>query len=148
MIGIDDPQQLRSELGSISYDFMQVQIAHRLQLTLRRGDVVMRYGDGELVLISDAKTVVEARSHAERLLRQVCAEPMELGNQRLEVGISIAVLDYEPAFGGAHEFLRRARGTLFEAQARGRRQILVGTRSTTAPPPPDSTGDPRSAPAS
>ncbi len=141
VIGMDGPQRLRSELGSISYDFMQVQIAHRLQLTLRRGDMVMRYKDGEFVLITDAKTVVDARSHAERLLRQVCAEPMEVGNRSLEVGISIAILEYEPAYGGAHEFLRRARGALFEAQARGRRQILVGTASTTAPALPPSSGD-------
>ncbi len=150
MIGIDEPAKLRSELGSISYDFMQVQVAHRLQLTLRRSDVVMRYGDGELVLISDAKTVVEARSHAERLIRQVCAEPLELGNRRLSISLSVAILDYEPAFGGANEFLRRARGTLFEAQGRGRRQILVGTASSASalPPAPDAAADPRSASAS
>ncbi len=146
MIGIDDPQKLRAELGSISYDFMQVQIAHRLQLTLRRKDVVMRYGDGEFVLISDAKNVVEARSHAERLMRQVCAEALELGNQRMAISISIAILDYEPAFGGASEFLRRARGGLFEAQARGRRQLLVGSAASTsvAPPGHDSAADPQS----
>ncbi len=138
MIGIDGPKRLRSELGSISYDFMQVQIAHRLQLTLRRKDVVMRYGDGEFVLISDAKTVAEARSHAERLLRQVCAEQLELGNQSLQISVSIAILDYEPSFGGAHEFLRRARGALFQAQARGNRQLLVGSASSTAVAPPGS----------
>ncbi len=132
MIGIDDAMRLRSELGSVSYDFMQVQLAQRLQLTLRRGDVVMRYGDGEFVLLTDAKTAVDARSHAERLIREVCAEPLELGNRRREVGVSIAVLAYDSAIGGAHEFLRRAKGTLLEAQARGARQILLGTAAPEA----------------
>ncbi len=134
MIGIDDPQRLRSELGSLSYDFMQVQIAQRLQRTLRHGDVVMRYSDGELVLISGAKTTVEARSHAERLIRKVCAQPLELEGRRQEVRVSISVLAYDDAMGGAHELIRRAKGTLLEAQARGARQILVGT-SATGPAP-------------
>ncbi len=144
MIGIDDATGLRSELGSISYDFMQVQIAHRLQLTLRRGDVVMRYGDGEFVLITDAKTVACARSHAERLIREVCAASLELGDRSLEIGVSIAVLAYEHDAGdaraasGAHELLRRAKGTLLEAQARGSRQILVGSGSPGPIPLPDS----------
>ncbi len=146
MIGIDDAMGLRSEVGSISYDFMQVQIAQRLQLTLRSGDVVMRYGDGEFVLITDAKTVVNARSHAERLIREVCNAPLELGERRRKIGISIAVLAYDQALGSAHELLRRAKGTLLEAQARGDRQILVGTAGTV--PPPDSEAITQRVPAS
>ncbi len=144
MIGIDDAMGLRSELGSISYDFMQVQIAHRLQLTLRRGDVVMRYGDGEFVLITDAKTVACARSHAQRLIREVCGAPLKLGDRSFEIGVSIAVLAYDQDTGdthdisGAHELLRRAKGTLLEAQARGSRQILAGTGGHGPVPPPAS----------
>ena len=41
----------------------------------------MRYGDGEFVLITEAKTALEARCHAERLVREVCASPLELGNR-------------------------------------------------------------------
>ena len=145
MIGIDDTMELRTELGSLSYDFLQVQIAQRLQLALRRGDVVMRYGDGEFVLISDAKTVACARSHAERLIREVCRAPLELGDRSLELGISIAVLaydhdsDYAQTVSGTHELLRRAKGTLFEAQARGPRQILVSTGTGPVPVPDSET---------
>ncbi len=133
MIGVDDASRLRSVLGSVSYDFMQVQIAHRLQLALRSGDMVMRYGDGEFVLVTDAKTVADARSHAERLIRDVCAEPLELGDRRLKIGVSIAVLAYDQDtadthdVADAHELLRRAKGALLEAQARGPRQIQVGS---------------------
>ncbi len=138
MIGIDKALELRSELGSMSYDFMQVQIAQRLQLTLRSSDMVMRYGDGEFVLITDAKTVVSARSHAERLIREVCATPLKLGDHSREVGVSIAILAYDPEIGGAHELLRRAKGALLEVQARGCRQILVGNSSSGLISPPDS----------
>ncbi len=138
MIGIDNALELRSELGSMSYDFMQVQIAQRLQLTLRSSDMVMRYGDGEFVLITDAKTVVSARSHAERLIREVCTTPLKLGDHSREIGISIAILAYDPDIGSAHELLRRAKGALLEAQARGSRQILVGNSSSGLISLPDS----------
>ena len=62
----------------------------------------------------------------------------------LKIGVSIAVLAYDQDtgdahdIGDAHELLRRAKGTLLEAQARGPRQLLVGSTSPGLVPVPDS----------
>ncbi len=142
MIGIDRTHALRRKHGSASFDFILVQVAHRLQLSLRCGDVVMRYGDGEFLLISDAKTVEAAESHALRLMRTVCAEPLELGGKKLEVSLSVAVLPYHRDMGDAPEVIRRARHCLLEAQARGTRQILVGRPYAVGTPPPGCESEP------
>lgn len=127
MIGIDEPHSLRREHGSVAFDFMLVRIAQRLQLTLRQKDVVMRYGEGEFLLISDAKTAAAARSHAKRLMRTVCAEPLQMGSREVEVSLSIAVVPLDEEMDGAPDLIRRARHGLLEAQSKGERQILVAT---------------------
>ncbi|MEM7349393.1 MAG: diguanylate cyclase [Acidobacteriota bacterium] len=130
MIGLDDPLTLRQTHGAVSFDFILVQIAQRLHLTLRRGDVVMRYGAGEFLLISDAETTEQARSQAARLIRTVCAEPLELGGKQINISLSTGILAFRHQEGGAHELLRRARGGLVAAQARGERQIYVQPAET------------------
>ncbi len=125
MIGIDHPQTLRAVHGPVSYGFLLVQIAQRLRLTLRQNDVMMRYDEEGFVLIPEAKSLIQVRSLAERLIKTICGEPLEMGSQQLEPSISISMLQYQSDVGGANELIRQARQTLAEAQTRGEQQIGV-----------------------
>ena len=125
MMGVDHPLALAQEHGSVSFDFMLVQVAQRLQLALRHGDLVMRYGDGEFLLISDAGSTDQAESHAARLVRAVCAQPLTIAGSQVEIGLSVGILSYDGQTGNAQEFIRQARGCLLEAQARGEQQIQL-----------------------
>lgn len=130
MIGIDHPQTLRAVHGAVSYGFLLVQIAQRLRLTLRQNDVMMRYDEEGFVLIPEAKSLVQVRSLAERLIKTICGEPLEMGSQQLEPSISISMLQYQPEIGGANELIRLAHQTLTEAQTRGEKQIGVHLSSS------------------
>ncbi len=125
MVGLDHPLALAQEHGSVSFDFMLVQVAQRLQLALRHGDVVMRYSDGEFLLISDATSADQARSHASRLVRTVCAQPLAIGGSQVEISLSVGILAYDGETGDAQEILQQTRGCLLEAQAQGERQIQL-----------------------
>lgn len=125
MIGLDDASGLRATHGSLTYDYLLVQAAQRLQRTLRRSDVLMRYNDEAFLLMTDAKSIVEGRAIVERLIRVVCGEPIEMGSQRLRLGISAGILHYRPEMGGANELLQHAWKTLGKARRRGPRQIAV-----------------------
>ncbi len=130
MIGIDAPLTLRAVHGPVSYGFLLVQIAQRLRLTLRQNDVMMRYDDEGFLLIPEAKSMVQVRSLAERLIKTICGEPLEMGSQQIEPSISLALVQYQPEIGGANELIRLARQTLVETQTRGERQIGVHLPST------------------
>ncbi len=125
MIGIDHPQTLRAVHGPVSYGFLLVQIAQRLRLTLRQNDIMMRYDEEGFVLIPEAKSLVQVRSLAERLIKTIGGEPLEMGSQQLEPSISISMLQYQSEVGGANALIRLARQTLVEAQTRGEKQIGV-----------------------
>ncbi len=138
MIGIDGQQTLCEEHGSVAFDFILVQIAQRLHLTLRSGDSVMRYGEGQFLLITDAKSEAHARSHAERLQRDVCAQPFPVAGQQISISLSVAILQYRDEISGAPELIRLAKRGLREAQAKGERQIQVCSLSPVDLPPPGS----------
>lgn len=125
LLGIDRPEELRAAHGSVSYDFMLVQIAQKLRFTLRQNDVLMRYGTEGFLLIPDAKTLVEARGLGERLFKLICSEPVELGAQRLEASFSVAILSYKEEMNGANGLMRRGKELLAKAQSQGERQVEV-----------------------
>ena len=56
MIGIDHSRAIRQEHGSVLYDYLQVQVAQRLQLALHGRDILLRYGDEAFVLLTEAES--------------------------------------------------------------------------------------------
>lgn len=126
MIAIENPEKVRKRHGSVLYDYMLVQVAQRLQLTLRRHDVLMRYGDEAFVLLTCADTAEGARPHAQRLQQAVGATPLELGSQRFDPSLRIAIVAYDSEMHGANDLLRRALRLLMDAKAEERGQIVVG----------------------
>ena len=125
MIGIDHPDTIRQHHGSVLYDFMLVQVAQRLQLAQRRHDILMRYGDEAFVLLTDSRSAGEAHNHAERLQQAVSATPLELGSQRIDLTIRIAIVPYEASMQGANDLLRRSLRLLMEGGDEAVEQIVL-----------------------
>lgn len=132
MIGIDHPETVREEHGSVLYDYMLVQVAQRLQRALRHRDVLLRYGDEAFVLLTDADRDERARLHAERLVRSVCDEPLELGTQSVEPSVSIAILLYRPQMNGANELIRVTMKRLIAAQKTDEQCVVFGSEPAEA----------------
>ena len=125
MIGIDDPEEIRRVHGTLLYDFMLVQVAQRLQLSLRRHDVLMRYGD-EAFLLLTAATLGDARGQASRLRQAVCGTPIELGSRQVDLSIAIAIVPHTQKIRGANELVRRALRLLMEIRKGSLEQIVSG----------------------
>jgi diguanylate cyclase (GGDEF)-like protein len=125
MIAIERPEEVRRRHGSVLYDFMLVQVAQRLQLALRRRDVLMRYGDEAFVLLTSVASAPAAWSHAERLQKAVGVTPLELGAQSFDLRVRIAIVAYHPEMQGANDLLHQALRLLMDAEAEDREQIVL-----------------------
>lgn len=127
MMAIEGPGEIRRRHGSVLYDFMLVQVAQRLQLALRRHELLMRYGDEAFVLLTSVPSAQAARSHAERLQQAVSATSLELGTQHFNPSIRIAIVPYREEMHGANDLLRQTLRLLLDAEAEAKEQIVLSS---------------------
>lgn len=129
LVAIDRPTGLREEYGSVAYDYVLVQLAQRLKLTLRSRDVLLRYDHQSFVLLTDAASTSAAYHHARRLVDEVGAEEVVLGSRHIPVSISIAISLLHPTMEMGGDLLRRTQAVLDKARSWGIAQVAVDPRA-------------------
>ncbi|MCB2031085.1 MAG: GGDEF domain-containing protein, partial [Rhodoferax sp.] len=89
MLDLDGFKQVNDEYGHDTGDALLVEVAHRLQASLRSSDMVSRLGGDEfLVLSSGMKTETQVRELAEKLVKAL-ADPIVVAGHACQVGLTI-----------------------------------------------------------
>lgn len=91
-IELESQESLKAKSGSIAADFVLVQVAHRLKLSLRHRDVLLRYDTAAFVLLTDDDSAEHAYLHAQRLFGALGNDPVELGTKKLTPQIRIGIV--------------------------------------------------------
>lgn len=101
-------------------DQLLVKVAERLQNTLQGGDTLARLGGDEFVLLLGGLPDLQAcRYQLQRVLDTV-AQPVELGNIRIDISASIGVTLYPQDEQDPDTLLRHADQAMYQAKERGR----------------------------
>ncbi len=123
LVDLDRFKSINDSLGHLAGDEMLCQVAHRLQMHLRRSDTLARMGGDEFVLILQD---VDQRSDAERVLAKVQQEivrPMTVGGVEVQMSASIGVA-LCPADGReASVLLKHADAAMYHAKHAGRNTV-------------------------
>jgi diguanylate cyclase (GGDEF)-like protein/PAS domain S-box-containing protein len=108
-------------------DALLVEVAHRLRVCVRRGDVVARFGGDEFVILCEHPAGQPEMLHlANRLIAAVSA-PAELGTVNTEIGVSVGVAIGAGGRITVDTLLRDADAALYQAKEQGRgRAVLFG----------------------
>jgi diguanylate cyclase (GGDEF)-like protein len=118
-IDLDRFKVVNDSLGHAAGDDLLVQVAGRLQGSLRLGDTLGRFGGDEFVaLLEDLNSEPEALAVAERLLASL-SEPMCLGERQIIVTASAGVVLGNGTHLGPEECIREADVAMYRAKARG-----------------------------
>lgn len=126
MCDIDHFKRVNDTHGHAAGDRVLASVARALRTTLRDGDVVVRHGGEEFLVLVPGANVDVATRLAERLRSVVSAVPDdEVG--RVTVSIGVAVLDEAEA---PEALLARADAALYAAKQRGRDCVVVAASST------------------
>ncbi len=89
MLDLDGFKQVNDEFGHDTGDALLVEVARRLQASLRSSDMVSRLGGDEfLVLSSGMKTEAQVRELAEKLVKAL-ADPIVVAGHTCQVGLTI-----------------------------------------------------------
>lgn len=127
-IDVDRFKTINDSLGHQLGDELLRQIGGILSGEIRTEDVAARFGGDEFVIVLGdlGADRVAASTHAELVaekLRQICAEPLLLDEQPLQVTISIGVVLFPDDGSGVEELLKRADIAMYKAKEAGRNRI-------------------------
>lgn len=120
MTDVDHFKSINDEMGHLIGDRVLVEVARRLQGSLRSSDLVARYGGEEFCVILPGLDDSQAGEVAERLRTEICKTPMEGRQVSVSVGLS--------RWDGREEIsnlMDRADKALYQAKEGGRNQVVT-----------------------
>jgi diguanylate cyclase (GGDEF)-like protein len=123
MIDADNFKLINDRHGhSVGDDVLRV-IAERFRGSVRKGDILGRVGGEEFAAALTDIDMPGALKTAERLCREVAAEPFEVGDDVLTVTVSVGMAARRAQETDPGELLRLADRALYAAKAAGRNRV-------------------------
>lgn len=125
MVDIDHFKSVNDTYGHLVGDKVIKLIASIIKKTLRDGDVVVRYGGEEFLLILHGASCSNAYNVCERIRHQVMDTVFKEGNQQVKLTVSTGLMAYpEQPAGDEMEMIHKADQALYQAKETGRNQVI------------------------
>lgn len=136
VVDIDHFKQINDELGHAAGDRALVRAVDRIRDELRAEDLLGRLGGEEFIVLMPSTDSASAVAAAERIREAFSAQPLELGEQRRPVTLSIGVAVLAPADRQFSQLLQRADRAMYAAKKAGRDLVMAdGMGGWEATPP-------------
>lgn len=134
-LDFDRFKMVNDSLGHEIGDLLLIEIAQRLQISLRGADFLCHQclpsrlgGDEFIILLEDLRGEHDAARVAQRLI-DTLSEPYLLENQKLVVTVSIGVTTSDRKYDRASDMVRDADTAMYRAKAAGRARYVIFDRT-------------------
>lgn len=126
MLDLDDFKQINDKLGHAAGDEVLCEVARRLRRCVRGGDLVVRLGGDEMVIVSHVEGDGKSQSItlAERILQEILM-PFITGGSRVSICMSIGISLYPLHAQKSERLLNQADQALYAAKARGKNGYVL-----------------------
>ena len=127
LIDIDYFKRINDSYGHAAGDTVLQSIAKSIQNAARKGDFFCRIGGEEFLMIChDKKTNIHATAvFAERLLKLVAMERIDIHDQSINVTISIGIALKETQMQNEDQLIKSADKALYAAKNAGRNRVYI-----------------------
>lgn len=125
VIDIDFFKKVNDTYGHLCGDYVLKEVAYMILDTLRKTDMVFRYGGEEFVAILTETPLDRAVIPLERLRNAVENYPFEYNGEKFQVTISIGVSSTKTETETSGEFLDYADKALYFAKNQGRNRVIT-----------------------
>lgn len=129
MVDIDHFKSVNDRYGHTVGDAVLAEIAQRLRSAIRTGDMLVRYGGEEFLVLLPKAGAERAAEVGHRMRERVIEAPVDTGNGTLldiTVSVGVAELRTRPVEAMA-ELIARADAALYAAKANGRNRVELAT---------------------
>jgi diguanylate cyclase (GGDEF)-like protein/PAS domain S-box-containing protein len=123
-LDLDDFKVVNDSLGHAAGDQLLVELARRLEATVRPGDLVARFGGDEFVVVCEDLTEQGAVALAERI-GAALRLPVTLDGVELRPAASVGVTVQTAEHTAAEELIRDCDIAMYQAKAAGKGRITV-----------------------
>jgi two-component system CheB/CheR fusion protein len=124
MLDLDNFKTINDSFGHDAGDALLRQVAERLSLAIRPGDLIARQGGDEFTLLLPDARSEDAIDVAWRLI-EILGQPFDLRGQSLFVSVSIGITCFPGDAQGAADLLQNADIAMYRAKAAGRSQFAL-----------------------
>jgi diguanylate cyclase (GGDEF)-like protein len=125
---VDHFKKINDRYGHAAGDALLVGVVQRISSTLRRYDIVGRYGGEEFLIIAPGCDLELAERLAERIRAAVEEEPVDLGNENapitLSLGVTLGTSTSDPEF-----LVTMADTAMYQAKRNGRNRLEISLKS-------------------
>jgi diguanylate cyclase (GGDEF)-like protein/PAS domain S-box-containing protein len=121
-LDLDNFKNINDATGHQTGDAVLVEVARRLEGSIRSGDTVARFGGDEFVILCEGADEEVASVIANRCLAAL-SDPIDVGARGIYVSASLGIAVSPPLDGS--DLLRFADAAMYDAKARGRSRAVV-----------------------
>ena len=125
MLDIDHFKAVNDTYGHLVGDRILRAVAGACRRVLRDGDVLIRYGGEEFLVLLPGAGPDDVRQVGERIRRAVAETSVADGGQRVGVTVSLGGATYRDASDSTESLVAIADGALYEAKEAGRDRLVV-----------------------
>jgi diguanylate cyclase (GGDEF)-like protein len=129
MIDIDHFKAVNDEFGHGIGDRVLAEVAARLRAAIRAGDLLVRYGGEEFLVLLPGTGAAQAAEIAERMRGKMESDPIQTERAAVHVRISVGVAEHRRNSDSAAQLVRRADTALYAAKERGRNRVEVASET-------------------
>ncbi|NEX16762.1 MAG: diguanylate cyclase [Halochromatium sp.] len=132
MIDVDFFKRINDTWGHSAGDEILKRLAQCLQLGVREGDIVCRYGGEEFLLLLPRIALEIAFQRAERLRRDFADSALEWGEAQIQATLSIGLASFPDHAQTPQALIEQADAALYRAKRSGRNRTEVASATSSA----------------
>jgi diguanylate cyclase (GGDEF)-like protein len=125
MLDLDHFKAVNDVYGHLVGDRVLRAVARACRRVIREGDVLVRYGGEEFLVLLPGAGVDDVIQIGERIRRAVGETSVVEGDQRIAVTVSLGGTTYRDSSSSAEQLVAQADAALYDAKSEGRDRLLV-----------------------